>query len=116
MNTYYFITEIDTADIKEAKRVFGDKAKFRSTGKLLNGGYWSDELECLCGHKIYKMKTDLSLEECKKILREGEDLHYIYDTINPKETFTGERFVDWVSYNQFKEKFEKSNEEYEKSK
>ena len=35
MNTYNFIVEIETADIKELKRVLKNKAKIRKTNKLL---------------------------------------------------------------------------------
>ena len=91
MNTYLFIAECGSADIKEAKRVLGGKAKIRSTGKLLNGGYYSEEFNCVCGDKVYRMKTDLPLKECIEILMGGSDLHYIWETLNPKETFTGER-------------------------
>ena len=80
MNTYNFIVEIETADIKELKRVLKNKAKIRKTNKLLNP-YYADEFECICGEPIYQMKSDLDLDTIKELLKTGLDLHYVSNSI-----------------------------------
>ena len=80
MNTYNFIVEIETADIKELKRVLKNKAKIRKTNKLLNP-YYADEFECICGEPIYQMKSDLDLDSLKQLIITGVDLHYVYRSI-----------------------------------
>ena len=80
MNTYNFIVEIETADIKELKRVLKSKAKIRKTNKLLNP-YYDDEFECICGIPIYQMKSDLDLDTLKELVKTGSDLHYVYRSI-----------------------------------
>ena len=78
--TYKFITEIDTADIKELKRVLKNKAKIRKTNKLLNP-FYSEEFQCICGEPIYQMKSDLDLNTLKQLINTGRDLHYVYRSI-----------------------------------
>jgi hypothetical protein len=81
MNTYHFILEIEHCDLKEMKRVFKGQGKIRKTN-LLQNKYYSEEFECWCGIKVYQLKTDLNLDDVKKILQTGSDLHYAYNSIH----------------------------------
>ena len=82
MNTYAFIVEIETADTKELKRVFKNKAKIRKTKKRLNPYYsYDEEFEWFCGRPIYQMKSDLDLDTIKELLKTGLDLHYVSNSI-----------------------------------
>jgi hypothetical protein len=80
MNTYYFKFELPTPDRKEMKRILNGKGKIRITKRFAND-LLNDYLGW-CGSKLYQLKTDLSLDAVKELVDTGEDLHYVYDSID----------------------------------
>jgi hypothetical protein len=86
MNTYLFIVEV-SSDVKEIKKLMKADAVIRKTRKLI--GDYIEEFDCVCGYPIYKMKTDLNLDIVKNILKNGSDLHYVCNSINTENDFTG---------------------------
>ena len=42
-----------------------------------------------------EFSTDMNIEKIKKILKRGQDLHIMADTLKPIELYDGERDFDW---------------------
>jgi hypothetical protein len=85
-NAYYFIMEMES-DIRQAKKLFKNKGKIRLTKIKHSTWHYQAEFECWGGHKVYSLKTDLTLDRVKEILSTGADLHYIIRSINTLDMF-----------------------------
>ena len=85
-NTYYFIDEC-SIDTERARKIFKDKGKIRKSKIKHSTWHYNEEFECFCGHEVYELKTDLSLEVVKEMILKGVDLHYIYMSINTFDNF-----------------------------
>jgi hypothetical protein len=77
MNIYLFIAELKI-DVKRARELLRGYAKIRK-----------QKFE-----EIYKIKTELDLTTIINILKEGIDLHYIFQSINTINEFTGNRNME----------------------
>ena len=87
--------------IGDVCEVFGDVCKFyhliATTGNRISE--IKVETAYLNGFPItdftMEFSTDMNIEKIKKILKRGQDLHIMADTLKPIELYDGERDFDW---------------------